>query len=109
MIRVLLIGALLALPTLAANNVLPEAPVMTISVDVEIVSYEKVCAKALAILVAREKITTQAAREFLMIPGDLTLRPGKCLEVIFTDASSPTNGYRVHTVSSWPGIIVGGG
>lgn len=86
-----------------ASAVHAAEPVTTpITVSVEIVDPAKVCAKAVSILVSRHKITAEAAKEQLLVPGDLTLRPATCLELIYTSTGSPTNGYKVHDVTSRP-------
>lgn len=69
-----------------------------LGVDIEVVNPDKICAKAIAVLRAGLPLTDAEARAFLSVDGKVL--PAKCLETIFSDLSSPTNGFRVHQVTS---------
>jgi len=63
-------------------------------VTIEVTDESKVCAKAINVLSQAKNIEDPAA--FVSIDGKPNV--GKCLESIFSELSSPTNGYRVISV-----------
>ncbi len=72
-----------------------------LSVNIRITNPEAPCNKALAVLTTArtpEPMSEADARAFVSIEG--TLNTTKCLEVIFSELSSPTNGYAVVAVQS---------
>lgn len=81
----------------AVSMALPIKPPqsMNVTMVIEVDDPDKVCAKATALLISNHEMTLETAREFMLIPGDLTLRPSVCLQTIFGFGTSTTNGYRV--------------
>lgn len=80
-----LLAALLALPAW------PDVPSIEVKLTVQLVKPDAICAKALAVLTAAKNIENPAA--MLLVNGKPNT--GKCLEAIFSEASSPTNGYTI--------------
>lgn len=95
-----LIAALMALPAAAD---LVEVPTVELTVSVQSLKPDKACAKAVTILMGRQGMTKEQADVYLTKPGVSKVRA--CLEVVFADLSSTTNGYRVHMVSSADGKL----
>lgn len=88
-----------ALATLLALPAYPET--VRLGVEIEIVSAAKICTKAVAVLMSGPgEMTDAQARAFMLVDGQPNT--GKCLEVIFSVLSSPTNGFKVHEVTSRP-------
>jgi hypothetical protein len=78
-----------------------DEPIMHYGVDIEAVKPDAICAKAIALLkAAKPPLTDEQAKEFLSVDGAVAVP--KCLEMILSELSSPTNGYRVHEVTSQP-------
>lgn len=78
------------LPLLAILLCSAHAETVDITVSIEVVKAEKICAKAIAILTKAANIEKPA--EFLLVDGKPNT--AKCLEVIYESSSSPTNGYK---------------
>ncbi len=95
----------LAMVCIGASAQIADPPTLAISVHVEVIDEAKICDKAVTVLVERDKITAQQARDFMTRDVEITPRTTTCLEVIFTDLGSPANGYQVHEVSAYPGIL----
>lgn len=74
------------------------AETVQLAVEVEVVSATKICNKAVAVLMSGLPMTEAEARAFMLVLGAPST--AKCLEVIFANLSSPTNGFKVHQVSS---------
>jgi hypothetical protein len=89
------LGAILCV---IAHPQIRDIDVVKLDIEVEITNADAVCAKARSILTDTLKMSTAQADDFLTHPA--VERKRKCLEVVFTEASSPTNGYRVHAVGS---------
>lgn len=95
-----LIAALIALPAAAD---LVEVPTSDLTLSVQALKPDKVCAKAVAILAGRQGMTAAEADAYMTKPGVPKVRA--CLEIVFSDLSSPTNGYRVQMVTSADGAL----
>lgn len=76
------------------TQALVEVSAIELTVTVQAVDQAKICAKAIAVLTSAANIFDPAA--FVSIDGKPNT--GKCLEAIFSELSSPTNGYRVVAV-----------
>lgn len=78
-----------------------EPATIRLGVDVEIQKATKICPRAIALLKADKiPLSQQEAEAFVTVDGQQSL--GKCLEVILSYSSSPTNGYEFRQVTSEP-------
>lgn len=95
--HILLAFACFAIAWMVANVAFAEQVEVTtieLTVTVQAVDQTKICAKAIAVLTKAANIFDPVA--FVSIDGKPNT--GKCLEAIFSELSSPTNGYRVVAV-----------
>jgi hypothetical protein len=89
---------LAALTCLAASAQIQQGTI-DLTVNVRVDKADKICAKAIAVLATAKN--TENPDPFILIDGKPSTT--KCLEVIFSELSSPTNGYTVVAVQSGPG------
>lgn len=90
-----------AIACMSASADIYDSPTIDVSVRVELQDGAKICAKAVKLLMTTrtpEPMSEVDSKAFVSIDGVVSTR--KCIEVIFSDMSSPTNGYRVHDVSA---------